>query len=374
MSINRRQWLQQSILASAAIMLVGAPTAQGCASERPSFLQDQDNLLLLNWNENPYGPSESAVQAVNDAMKYANRYPDEQSQVLKKKLADRYDLKPQNFLLTAGSTEVLSLLGQYVGLQKGEIVAPYPTFPTALRFGEQAGASIKKVSLDEENRIDLDKVLGAISSKTKMVFICNPNNPTGTEVATADLKNFCKQVPEDVLICVDEAYMEFSKAGLEGSMIDLVSQMPNLVVCRTFSKAYGLAGLRIGYAVSDAANISALAKRHLGYELSTGWPPLAAAAATMDDRAFIEMCVEKNNEGKQIVYDAFDQWGVKYSPSSTNFIYARQERFQAEVVAYLEARDILITKWPDMHDHIRVSIGKPEHMRTFVAVVKDFLL
>lgn len=374
MGINRREWLRQSFLASATMLVAGPHVAQGCHSERPSELQGEDDLILLNWNENPYGPSESAVQAVNDAMKFANRYPDEVVNELKQKLADKNGLKPANFLLTAGSTEVLSLLGQHVGLQKGEIVTPYPTFPTALRFGERAGAVIKKVSLDVNDRIDLDKVLQAISDKTKMVFICNPNNPTGTELPTEDLRNFCKRVPENVLIAMDEAYVEYSNAGLKGSMISLVNELPNLIIVRTFSKAYGLAGLRMGYAVSNIRNIQALRDRHLGSEIAAGWPPLVAARASLDDPEFINKCVAKSAEGKQIVYDAYDKWGVKYNPSSTNFIYARDDRFEKDLVAKMRSKGILITKWPDMTKHFRVSIGKPEHMRLYVETVEEFLV
>ena len=196
MKINRRDWIRQSLLASATMLVAGPHVAQGCASERPTELREKDDLILLNWNENPYGPSEAAIKAVNDAMKYANRYPDEVANELKQKLAEKNGLMPENFLLTAGSTEVLSLLGQHVALKKGEILTPYPTFPTALRFGERTGATIKKVDLDDQDRIDLEKTLDAISSKTTMVFICNPNNPTGTEVKTEDLKSFCKRVPE----------------------------------------------------------------------------------------------------------------------------------------------------------------------------------
>lgn len=374
MSINRRQWIQQSLLASASVLLAGAPIAQGCASERPKELREKDNLILLNWNENPYGPSETAIKAVNDAMKYANRYPDEVANELKEKLAKKNNLRVRNFLLTAGSTEVLSLLGQHVALQKGEILTPFPTFPTALRFGERTGATIKKVDLDANDRIDLDKVLTAISDKTTMVFICNPNNPTGTELGTTDLKSFCRNVPENVLICVDEAYVEYSNAGLKGSMIGLIDELPNLIICRTFSKAYGLAGLRMGYAVSHKRNIDALSRRHLGAEISTGWPPLVAASASMDDPDFINSCVAKNEEGKKILYQAYDKWGVKYNPSSTNFVYARDERFEGNLVAKMKERGILITKWPTMTDHIRVSIGKPEHMKLFVETVQDFLV
>lgn len=374
MSINRREWLKQSLLASATMLVAGPHVAQGCASERPAAWQGKDDFILLNWNENPYGPSQVAVQAVSEGMKYANRYPDEKITELKEKLARKNGLKPANFLLTAGSTEVLSLLGQHVGLQKGEILTPYPTFPTALRFGERAGATIKKLKLDSSDRIDLDQTLNAITDKTTLVFICNPNNPTGTELITEDLKAFCRKVPEKVLICVDEAYVEYSNAGMKGSMVGLVNELPNLIICRTFSKTYGLAGLRMGYAISQVRNIQALRDRHLGAEISTGWPPLVAASASLDDPEFINMCVAKNAEGKQIVYDAYDEWGVKYNRSSTNFIYARDDRFEGNLIAKMRDKGILITKWPDMTHHIRVSIGKPEHMRTFVETVREFLV
>ncbi|MEQ9405308.1 MAG: aminotransferase class I/II-fold pyridoxal phosphate-dependent enzyme [Cyclobacteriaceae bacterium] len=372
MAINRREWLQQSLLASAALLVAGSTGVFGCASGVRRQVEGEP--LQLNWNENPYGPSEAAAKAVNEMMKYANRYPDEHVVKIKNKLAERYNLKPSNFLLTAGSTEVLSLLGQHVGLKNGEILTGYPTFPTMLMFGEQSGADVKKVDLDENDRFDLGALHNAITSKTTLVFICNPNNPTGTELPTEDLKSFCRSVPENVLICLDEAYIEYSKAGLNGSMIGLVDELPNLVICRTFSKAYGLAGLRMGYAVSNAANINALRNRHLGFEMATGWPPLVAAEASLDDPEFIKMCVAKNEEGRQIVYKAFDSWDVKYNRTSTNFIYTRHDRFDKQVVSKMKKRGILITKWPDMYNHIRISIGKPDEMRTFVEVAEDFLV
>jgi len=372
MAINRREWIQRSLLASAAMLVAGTSGAYGCASAATQTVKG--NPLQLNWNENPYGPSALAEKAVNEAMKFANRYPDDYIGKFKEQLAEVYSLKPDNFLLTAGSTEILSLLGQHVGLQDGEILTPYPSFPTMLMFGERAGASIKKVKLDANHRIDLDALSDGISSETKLVFVCNPNNPTGTELLTQDLKEFCRSVPENVLICIDEAYIEYSNAGSMGSMVGLVDELPNLIICRTFSKAYGLAGLRIGYAVSNKANIDALRNRHLGFELAAGWPPLVAASATLKDQAFIKMCVEKNQEGRQIVYDAFDDWGVKFSPSSTNFVYTEHKQFDKGVVAKMEQRGILITKWPDMYDHLRISISTPDHMRTFVEVMEDYLV
>jgi histidinol-phosphate aminotransferase len=333
-----------------------------------------NGVVRLNWNENPFGPSPKAIKAVNDAVVNANRYPDAMISELKDLLARDYGLSPSNFLITAGSTEVLSLLGQHAGLMKGEILTPYPSFPTLLRFGETCGASIRKVQLDSEHKIDLQAVKAGITTKTKLIFICNPNNPTSTEVDKDELMAFCKSVPADVLICVDEAYIEYSKHGIEGSMAPLVRDLPNLIICRTFSKAYGIAGLRIGYAISNQENIAAIAIRHPGWELSAGVAPVSAALASYKDDEFLNKCIRKNEEGRQIVYNALDKWGIGYSKSSTNFIYIESARFSKDVVSGLRENNVLITKWPDMKEHIRISIGKPDEMKVFVDRVEQFII
>ncbi len=371
-NFSRRQWIQKSLLASTALLVAGPAGAYNASGIDPS--SEQNGLLKLNWNENPYGPSDKALKAITQAIKESNRYPDAVVNELKSKLAQRFGLKSSQVMLTAGSTEVLSLLGQHVGLKKGEILTPWPSFPTLIRFGQACGASIKKVSLDKNDRLDLNKLKDGISSSTSLVFVCNPNNPTSTEVDNDDLKSFLRAVPENVLICVDEAYIEFSKKGEKGSMASLIKELPNLVICRTFSKAYGLAGLRIGYALSSKMNIDALRSRHLGWEISAGIAPLAGAMATLDDPEFLKMCVRKNEEGRSIVYKAFDDWGIEYRPSSTNFIYARSDAFRKNIISSLQQKNILITKWPDMTHHIRISIGKPNEMKQFVQAAKAYLV
>ncbi len=371
MKINRREWIQKSLLASSAMLVAGTSGALGCAENGKQF---QAANLKLNWNENPYGPPENSVKAVQEAIKFANLYPDEQVAKLKTKLAELNAVKEESILLTAGSTEILSLLGQHVALQGGSILTPYPTFPTALQFGMACGADVEKVDLDDEDAIHLDRLRSAIKGDTKLVFVCNPNNPTGTELNTSDLKSFLKSIPSNVLVCVDEAYIEYSKPGLPGSMISLVGELPNLIICRTFSKAYGLAGLRIGYAISNPENIRALRNRHLGFEMSTGWPPLVAAEAALDDETFLKNCLANNEASRRVLYRAFEEWDVSFNPSSTNFVRLRDNRFQKNVVQKLEKRGVLITKWPDMHDHIRVSLGKPNEMEEFVGILKDYLV
>lgn len=371
-NINRRQWIQKNVLA-ASLLAMGCRVPHSIESI-PVKAETNSSILPLHWNENPYGPSKKAVEAVTEAMQKANRYPDDMVSELKEILASKFSLNAENFFLTAGSTEILGLMGQQIGRIKGEILIPWPSFPTILFFGESSGATVKKVPLDTNDCIDLDSILAAITDKTSLVFICNPNNPTSTEVDNAALKAFCRKVPKHVLVFIDEAYIEYSKLGENGSMVSLVKEVPNLIISRTFSKAYGLAGLRLGYAISNKKNIDTLRSWHTGAEISTGWSPLVAAKATLADTNFIATCVQKNEEGRKIVYQAFDKWGVTYNPSSTNFIYAQSKLFVKDVVPKLKEQNILITKWPSMVNHIRISISEPEHMRQFVQTVEQFLI
>jgi len=239
-NINRRQWLQKSAF-TASLLALGCRTNFDLNAAKP-FQNGLINTspLPLHWNENPFGPSEKAVQAVAEVMAKANRYPDDMVAELKGILAKKYGVDNSQVLLTNGSTEILGLVGQKIGFDKGELVMPSPSFPTMAMFAAGSGASIKKVPLTKDYRIDLDQTLAAISDKTKVVFICNPNNPTSTEVDNAALKAFCRAVPKAVLVFVDEAYIEYSKLGPAGSMVSLVNELPNLMICRTFSKAYGM--------------------------------------------------------------------------------------------------------------------------------------
>lgn len=374
-NLNRRQWLQKSAF-TASLLALGCRTNFEVNATNSPFQSGLINTspLPLHWNENPFGPSTKAVEAVANVMAKANRYPDDMVSELKDILAKKYGVGNSQILLTNGSTEILGLVGQQIGFDKGELVIPFPSFPTIAMFAAGSGATIKKVPLTKDNRIDLDQTLAAISEKTKVVFICNPNNPTSTEVNNEALKAFCRAVPKNVLVFVDEAYIEYSQLGTAGSMIPLVNELPNLMICRTFSKAYGMAGLRLGYAIAGKPHIDQLKRQYVGAEFSTGWPALVAAKATMEDADFMTAGIQKNQEGKDIVYQAFDKWGVGYSPSSTNFLYVESKHFIPDVRAQLKAKNILITKWPDMVNHIRVSISEPGHMRQFVEVVEEFLV
>ena len=288
-TISRRKWLRNSLLASSSL-LVGTRASLFEADIATKQIPDSfEELLKLNWNENPYGPSKSALKAATDALYQSNLYPDQPIADLQQELASFLGVETDQILITCGSTEVLSLIGLHAGLLNGEVVAPWPSFPTLLHFAQIAGASIKKVPLDKEDRVDLKATLEAISSNTSVVFICNPNNPTSTEQTPDAIRAFCRAVPSNVLICVDEAYIEYATYGSHESIVSMVSELSNLVVARTFSKAYGLAGLRVGYAVSQQQNIQELEKRHNGFGMSLTMPSVQGARAAISDQEFLQM-------------------------------------------------------------------------------------
>jgi len=371
---NRRRWLQTSILGAASATLPFKNNLNVCRWQEPDVDYTDEKWMRLNWNENPHGPPIVAQEAIAKAVSEANHYPDPLIVQLKEELASQYGLEPSNFLITSGSTEVLCLMGMYAGLNEGEILTPWPSFPTILMYGARWGAKSKKVVLTKDYKIDFNQLRDGINPSTKVISICNPNNPTSTEVDRDELRSFCQSVSSDILICLDEAYIHFSKHGESSSLHDLVKTQDNIVVVRTFSKAYGLAGLRLGYAISHPKNIMSLQSKHTGLDFSISSLSLNAALAVMGDDNFIAHCRKQNQKGRSIVYEAFEDWGVDHAVSSTNFIYATSKRFVPDVVTRLRDDKILITKWSDMTNHIRISIQTPNEMSIFVDRVKKYLV
>jgi len=372
MAYSRRKWLKQGFWATSAVALP-APIIPLPFKDNKEFLSS--DFVRLNWNENPYGPSPKVKEALVQAIAHSNHYGDAELDLLKSQIAKKYELTNKNILITSGSTEILGLLGQHVGMLEGEIIHPQPSFPTLVMFGSKCGARSVAVPLDREHLIDLTKMQNAITDQTALVFICNPNNPTSTEVDSDALRSFCKSIPSHIMVCVDEAYIQFAKMGEEASVIDLVTEHPNLIVCRTFSKAMGIAGLRIGFAASHPDNINAIRKYYTGMEFCTNILAAKAAQVALHDDEFISYVVSQNQKGRQIVYRAFDQWGVNYAESATNFIYAESKNFYSDYVAKLYTSDnIKITKWSSMKDHIRISLGTPDEMKLYVEASKKYLV
>ena len=221
--------------------------------------------------------------------------------------------------------------------------------------------------LDANNQYDLATLGKMANGNTKLIFVCNPNNPTGVEIPYETLKDFCQSHASTYPVYVDEAYIELSSNGLKSSMASLIPSHHQLIVARTFSKVYGLAGMRIGYALAHPDIIKGMSDMHTGRTMTLSAPSAAAALACMKDSEFEEFSKSKIRQGIDIVSRAFEQWGVEYLPSSTNFIFFKNDKFSADPVKALAEQNIFIRNYEAVPGWSRVSIGTLEEMHSFVS-------
>ncbi|HJW30355.1 MAG TPA: histidinol-phosphate transaminase [Saprospiraceae bacterium] len=370
-SLSRRAWLQRSAMAAAIL-----PVSKWYVPDleiRNDLNNPSGAAIKLNSNENAYGPGPASMKAMVESLGQANRYPWDIINGLRNAIAGREDVSPDHVLVTAGSTEILALAGLAFGLHKGEMLACDPTFDFLMRYAEKFKCKWKKIPVAADFQYDLNAISDAAGKKTRLIFICNPNNPTGMEIPNDTLKSFCTSHAAKYPIYIDEAYIEFSSRGKESSMVSLVDQYPNLIIGRTFSKIYGLAGMRIGYAIAHPDTIAKLDVIHQGRGMNISVAAAAGAIAALTDPGFETMVRGKVIEGRNLVNKAFDQWGVKYLPSATNFIFFRNEKFTANPQKAMEQENILIRNYDNVEGWSRVSIGKVEEMKQFVEAMGKYV-
>ena len=378
MSISRRSLLKRGLLATAAMPFINVGSVAAAWREDEYAIAPSVNvdapLVKLNSNENPYGPSDKARQAIIDAIPKGNRYPRPQISKLEKQIAEFEKLSPDQVVVTAGSTELLGVFGMMAGIQKGRVIGCTPTFDFMLYYAEKFSAEWVKVPLTEDHQYNLPGIEREIDKNTKLVFICNPNNPTGAELSENDLKPFCQSISEKCMVYVDEAYIEFSKGGLASSLANMTRTNKNLVIGRTFSKIYGLAGMRIGYAIGHPDTIKTVRKNLQGRSITPAACSVAAASASLGDEAFMAHCREMNETGKNLVYASFDDWGIDYIPSAASFVLFKTDKFEnPNIRAELQRKNILIRDYKHVPGWARVSIGTPDEMKAFVKATRKFL-
>lgn len=369
--ISRRSWLRATALTAAAL-----PVSRWALPDAPFPMPKGlavETAIRLASNENAYGPGDAARQAVMDSLSEGNRYPRTSIRDLREEIARREGLTPDHVLLTAGSTELLGLAGMTYGLSGGEMLGCDPTFDYLLVFAERLGTTWHRVPVDADFQYDLDAIAGRVGSKTRLIFICNPNNPTGIEIPAARLRDFIVSHAPRYPVYVDEAYVELSPNGRISSMVGLVDEYKNLIIGRTFSKVHGLAGLRIGYGLAHPETIGRLEKMHQGRAISLSNASAAAALASLGDADFEAFCRAKILEGRQMVSTAFDKMGVRYLPSAANFIFFQNDKLTLDPVEAMAKENI----WVRSYDHVpgwtRVSIGKTEEMGMFIRAMEKYL-
>jgi len=365
MSSSRRIWIRQASYTLAALGL--GPSVIAAPPAMPSKIKDPSlpvgNVILLNSNENAYGPSASVQKAMARALSSSNRYPDEEVPAFKKKLASFWNTGTENMMLGAGSSEILGLVSLYLSRQKGNVIIGEPSYRVWNGQAEQYGLSFIRIPLTEDKKLDLDKMLAAVNPETRMVYICNPNNPTGTYLDHAKLQAFVKECSKKCFVLVDEAYTEFAELQ---SLAPEAAANPNLLVAKTFSKIYGLAGARAGYAIAHPDTIKILSALQPWPDVAISQVTAAAASAALDDQEFVKYCRQKTAASRQMVFDCCKKMKLDYIPSSTSFILFNIDSLKCDLTKEMEKKNIMVQyrqhfggKW------CRVSMGTTEEMKTF---------
>jgi histidinol-phosphate aminotransferase len=360
MTLSRRD-----LLTASALLLAG-PAATLRLAARDSAGREP---LVLCWNENPYGPSPAARRVVSELIPSGCRYPsDEAIGELVAAIAAHEGLGADHLITGTGSGELLRALGLLYGGGGGEIVAAQPSYTELTSYASRRGARVKFVPLDARMRHDLPAMHAAVSAATRAVYLCNPNNPTGTGLTAAEIREFVAGLPAGVVTLVDEAYMDFATESGVGSVADLVKSGRNVVVLRTFSKIHGMAGLRCGYAIASPAIVQALD----GAVMTTpNIFAVHAARASLGDRAFLADCRRRILASRTRITTALTGLKLRYAPPQGNFVFFDTGMPLKRFTELMRARNILVGRhFAPFDNWCRITVGTESEVAAFLAALR----
>jgi histidinol-phosphate aminotransferase len=347
-------------------------------SVRQAHREGRVNAIKLASNESPFGPSPRAIAAMQAVLAECNLYPDNEAAELRQRLADRHGVQPGQVLVTAGSTTLLGIIARtFLGPGRNAVTSQrsFIVYPIAVNA---TGAELIQVPMIG-NGYDLDGMAAAVGADTRLVFIANPNNPTGTLLSARDVDRFLDRMPGHVTVILDEAYCDFAEhlAGLRGvdysHSLDYVRQGRNVVVLRTFSKAHGLAGIRVGYGIGPEELISYFARLRTTFSVSV--PAQAAALAALEDETHTRRAVENNTAESERVVGAMRELGYRVDSTWANFFYCEPGEDAASVAKRLQEEGVIIRPlgpW-GAPAAIRVTIGMPEHNEIFLRAFRKVM-
>lgn len=360
-TIDRRKWLKTAGLSS-GFTFFGGFSAMAMNLQTP-INNKLNGVAKLNSNENPYGPSKAVREVITNSLDFACRYPSIIFHPLVEQIALKEGVTKDHIVVTGGSTEGLKAAGLTYGSNGSEIIAPDPTFQSLLTYTENNGGFVHRVPVDELMGHNLDEMERRITTKTGLIFICNPNNPTGTLIDKNRLKDFCSSVSNRTMVFSDEAYYDFITEPDYPSMVELVKENMNVIVSKTFSKVYGLAGLRIGYLVARPDIATRLKKNVMAM---TNVIAIEAAKKALTDDEFYKFSITKNTEAKNQIYKTLDDLNLAYQKSHTNFVFFKTGKPINEMMVAMEKENILIGRpFPPFTDWARISTGTMEDIMLF---------
>lgn len=361
--LSRRQFARLIGTGVGAAMLAPKLTPSVAEARLPPGVPE--DVIQLNSNENPYGPSAKALEAMTKSQRWASRYPGHLEQRVLETLAQQHGVEPACVLLGCGSGEILRIADMAFLAPGKNLVVAEPTFEAVLSYAKIPQAESVKVPLTEDFRHDLPRMAAACNVQTGLVYICNPNNPTGTVVTREELSAFLGRVPQSTVVLVDEAYYHFVEDPRCASAGEWLNKLSNVVVVRTFSKVYGMAGMRLGYAIGAKEMIAKMREHALGNNSNAA--VLEAALASLTDEDLISRQRKLNNDTRRWLCNELEKDGYRYIPSEGNFVMIELYGEVQPVVDAFRQRKILVGRqFPSMKNWLRVSVGKPEEMVAFL--------
>jgi histidinol-phosphate aminotransferase len=370
MNFSRRELLTASALllgSPKAAFSTGAPGA-GAATEAGTATGAKP--IVLCWNENPYGPSPAARAIISGTIPGACRYPDEEINQLVALLGSTEGVPADHIVVGSGSGELLCALGLLHGRDGGEIIAAEPTYAELTNYAKHAGAELKFVPVDKQLNHDLAAMRAAVSPRTRAIYVCNPNNPTGTAISASSIRSFVDSVPEPVTTIVDEAYLDFADGGDVRTVSDLVTAGKRVVVLRTFSKIHGMAGVRCGYAIARADIAAQIAAARMS---SPNIFAMRAARASLGDKAFLADTRRRIVASRTRITDELTKLGLDFAKPQTNFVFfdtgAPLERFDR----FMKTRNILVGRlFPPYTNWCRITIGTEPEVEAFIQGLRAY--
>jgi histidinol-phosphate aminotransferase len=365
MQLSRRSFFRLLTFGTTATVATGPLATLSSAAMFEPSRSVADSFIHLDSNENPYGASQKCIYAMQDSLSASNRYPFREYDALMGKIAEHHGIPAEQILLGCGSTEILRVAPETYGGPGRQVMQASPTFEAIGHYAQLAGAEVVSVPLARQFAHDLDAMLARITPSTTLIYICNPNNPTGSLTPRQDLESFLSKLPSHCHVLIDEAYHHFvSPNAPYTSFIDQPMRDERIIVCRTFSKVYGLAGLRLGYAVA-AKDVVKRMEPYITQD-SINSIVTRVGVVALGDTKDMQETIKKNAAVRLLFLEQAKARNLSAIDSQANFAMIDTGRPVDDVISHFRQNNILVgRKFSAMPNYLRVSFGKPDDMQTF---------
>lgn len=332
-----------------------------------------EKVIMLASNENPLGVSPKAIEAINQYVSQLNRYPDASTTNLRKAIGEHHSIDDDHIIVGNGADEIITLISETFLDAGDEVIVPSPSFSEYTFATHLMGAKVVKVPLTTTFEYDLNAITQAVTNKTKVIYLCSPNNPTGTYIDRRALEQFFMQLPDNLIVVYDSAYSHYVTEENYSEGIEYIKKGYPIIVLQTFSKVYGLAGIRVGYGMSSPDIINSIHKVREPFNVNA--LAQVAAIAALRDKAHVTKSQKKNEEGRQFLYNAFDKLGISYVDSMSNFILVDMGEEASAIYEQLFQKGIIVRNGSvfGLPHHMRITVGNHTENKVLIEVLESIV-